>query len=90
MFVNTAQLHSGAAQSFRASEHAQDGASHLSAAAPVAGMFGSFADAEAFHDAVSSAHAHHVKTCRTKADPEMQPVVEANTEAADTIRQICK
>lgn len=26
----------------------------------------------------------------TKGDPEMQPVVEANTEAADTIRQICK
>lgn len=62
MFVDTAMLHSGAAQSHRAGEHAQDGANRLSAAPPVAGMFGSFADAEAFHDAVSSAHAHHVKT----------------------------
>ena len=26
----------------------------------------------------------------TKSDPEMQPVVEANTEAAVTIRQLCK
>ncbi len=64
MRVDIAQLHSGAAQSYRASEHAQDGANHLSAAAPIAGMFGSFADAEAFHDAVSSAHAQHVETLR--------------------------
>jgi hypothetical protein len=61
MRVDTTQLHSGAAHSYRASEHAQDGANQLSAAAPIAGMFGSFADAEAFHDTVSSAHAHHVK-----------------------------
>jgi hypothetical protein len=62
MFVDTAKLHSGASESYRASEHAHDGANHLSAAAPVAGIFGSFADAEAFHDDVSSAHAYHVKT----------------------------
>jgi len=62
MFVDTAKLHSGAVQSHRASEHAQDGANHLAAVAPVAGMFGSFADGEAFHDEVTSAHAHHVKT----------------------------
>jgi hypothetical protein len=62
MFVDTAKLHSGASESYRASEHAHDGANHLSAATPVARMFGSFADAEAFHEDVSSAHAHHVKT----------------------------
>jgi len=62
MFVDTAMLHSGAAQSHRASEHAQDGANHLSGAAPVAGMFGNFAAADDFHDAVSAAHDHHVKT----------------------------
>jgi len=61
MFVDTARLHSGASESYRASEHAHDGANHLSAAAPVAGMFGSFADAEAFHDDVSAAHARHVE-----------------------------
>ena len=65
MFVDTAQLHSGSAQSYRASEHAQDGANHLSVAAPIAGMFGSFAVANAFHDAVSSAHTHHVKSLQS-------------------------
>jgi|SRR5271163_1969072 len=62
MFVDTAMLHSGATQSHRASEHAQGGANRLSAAPPIAGMFGNFADAQAFHAAVSSAHAYHVKT----------------------------
>ena len=61
MFVDTAKLHSGAAESHRASEHAQAGANHLSGAPPVAGMFGDFAAADDFHDAVSAAHAHHVK-----------------------------
>jgi hypothetical protein len=61
MFVDTAQLHSGASESRRASEHAQAGANHLSDAPPVAGMFGSFATADDFHDAVSAAHAYHVK-----------------------------
>ena len=55
MFVDTAKLHSGAAESHRASEHAQAGADSLSAVTPLAGMFGDF------HDAVSAAHAHHVK-----------------------------
>jgi Protein of unknown function (DUF2563) len=59
MFVDTAQLHSGASESRRASEHAQAGANHLSDAPPVAGMFGSFAAADDFHDAVSAAHAYH-------------------------------
>lgn len=65
MIVDTTMLHSGAAQSHRASEHARDGANHLSATPPVAGMFGSFADAEAFHDAVNSAHNHHIKTLQS-------------------------
>ena len=54
-------LHSGAAESHRASEHAEAGASHLSGATPAAGMFGDFAAADDFHDAVSAAHAYHVK-----------------------------
>jgi hypothetical protein len=65
MFVDTAKLHAGAAQSYRASEHAHDGANRLSAVVPLVGMFGSFADAEAFHEDVSSAHAHHVKTLQS-------------------------
>jgi hypothetical protein len=77
MFVDTAMLHSGADQSYRASEHAQDGANHLSVAAPVAGIFGSFAAAEDFHDAVTSAHAHHVKTLQS----HQQNLDEVGTKA---------
>lgn len=62
MFVDTGLLHSGATESFRAGEHAQGGARHLLRAALPAAMFGDFAAAEVFHDAVSSAHAQHVQT----------------------------
>ncbi len=65
MFVDTASCTPERPSRYRASEHAHDGANHLSAAAPVAGIFGSFADAEAFHDDVSSAHAYHVKTLQS-------------------------
>lgn len=61
MFIDTAMLHSGAAESHRASEHAEAGASHLSGATPAAGMFGDFAAADDFHDAVTAAHTYHVK-----------------------------
>ncbi len=62
MFVDPAMLHSGAAESHRASEHAQDGANRLAGTPLTAGIFGDFTDADAFYDAVTSAHAHHVKT----------------------------
>lgn len=61
MFVDTAMLHSGATESRRAGEHAQDGANVLAQAPLAVGMFGDFAAAEAFRDAVSLAHAQHVK-----------------------------
>jgi hypothetical protein len=59
MRVDTGQLHLGAVDSFRASEHAQAGANHLSGAPPTAGMFGDFAAADDFHEAISAAHAQH-------------------------------
>jgi uncharacterized protein YukE len=65
MLANTAMLHSGAGESYRAAEHAQDGATHLSLAASVAGMFGKFDTADDFHDAVTAAHAYHVKTLQS-------------------------
>jgi hypothetical protein len=61
MFVDTGLLHSGATESHRAGRHAQDAADHLSRGPLLAGMFGDFAAAEAFHDAVSVTHAKHVK-----------------------------
>ena len=62
MFVNTELLHSGAGESHRAATHARDAADHLSRGPLLSGMFGCFAAAEAFHDALSVAHARHVKT----------------------------
>jgi len=62
MFVDTDGLHSGAAHSRNAGEHAQDSSKHLSGAQVGAGMFGDFAAADTFHEAMSAAHAHHVAT----------------------------
>ena len=64
MFVHTGMLHTGASECHRAGDHAQADANHLSQAPLVAGVFGDFDAAEAFHAAVNTAHAHHVKTLR--------------------------
>ncbi|MFZ1179084.1 MAG: DUF2563 family protein [Mycobacterium sp.] len=62
MFVDTGLLRSGGNESHRAGGHAQEGADHLSAGPLGSGMFGKFAAADAFHEAVTSAHTRHVKT----------------------------
>jgi hypothetical protein len=61
MFVDTDLLHSGANESHRAGAHAQQGADQLSRGPLAAGMFGGFAAAETFHEAVTAAHGRHVK-----------------------------
>ncbi|HYB39910.1 MAG TPA: DUF2563 family protein [Mycobacterium sp.] len=68
MFVDTGLLHSGASESHRAGGHAHDGADHLSRTSPVGGMFGNFAAAHEFHQAVTQAHTHH--TTRLRAHQE--------------------
>ncbi len=62
VFVDPALLHSGAKESHRAGEQAQGGADQLARGPLGSGMFGDFAAADAFHEAVSAAHAQHVKT----------------------------
>ncbi len=59
MFVDTRLLHAGGSDSHRAGEHAQEGANALSRAPLSSGMFGEFAAADAFHEAVDSARAQH-------------------------------
>lgn len=61
MFVDTDMLHSGGNDSHRAGGHAQEGADQLSRGPLAAGMFGGFAAAETFHEAVTAAHGRHVK-----------------------------
>jgi uncharacterized protein DUF2563 len=80
MFVDTGLLHSGANESHRAGGHAQDAADHLSRGPLLSGMFGEFAAAESFHDAVTSARAHHVKTLQ--AHQETLTTVGANAHLA--------
>ena len=64
MFIDTESLHSGADESHRAGGFAQDGAKRLCRGPLMVGMFGDFAAAEDFHEAVSSAHAEHVRNLR--------------------------
>jgi uncharacterized protein (UPF0262 family) len=66
--VDPAMLHSGADESHRASGHAGDGANALSMTPPTAGIFGDFEAAEAFHEAITAAHAAHVKALEEHRD----------------------
>ncbi len=65
MLVDAEMLHSGGDESHRAGEHAHDGAGQLSRVPLTAGMFGDFAAADTFHDAISSAHTRHVNALQT-------------------------
>ena len=80
MDVDTGLLHSGGNESHRAGGHAQEGASHLSRGPLMPGMFGEFAAAESFHEAVTSAQAHHVKTLQ--AHQETLTSVGTNAHSA--------
>ncbi|KZS73787.1 hypothetical protein A4G29_13370 [Mycobacterium kansasii] len=80
MFVDTGSLHLGANDSHRAGDHAQDGAGRLSRGPLVSGIFGEFAAAEAFHGAVTSAHAQQMKTLQ--AHQEVLTAVGGNARRA--------
>jgi Protein of unknown function (DUF2563) len=66
MFVHTEWLHSGADHTHRAGGHVQVGADRLSRGPLSSGMFGNFAAADVFQEAVSSVHAGHVKTLQSQ------------------------
>ena len=80
MDVNTGLLHSGGNDSHRAGGHAQQAASHLSRGPLMSGMFGEFAAAESFHEAVTSAQAQHLKNLQ--AHQETLTTVGTNAYAA--------
>jgi Protein of unknown function (DUF2563) len=82
MFVQPQVLHSGGTESHRAGDHAQEGADHLSRGPLMSGMFGEFAAAEAFHDAVHTAHAQHVKNLQ--AHQEALSAVGSKAQLAAT------
>jgi uncharacterized protein YukE len=59
MFVDPEEMRTGANTSFRAADHANDGAGHLRRASVNTGIFGDFDAAQEFHDAVTNAHSRH-------------------------------
>lgn len=61
MFVDAELLRSGAGESRRAGEYAQQAAQRLSRGALQPQMFGDFAAAAAFHEAAAVAQSHHVR-----------------------------
>jgi Protein of unknown function (DUF2563) len=81
MDVDTGLLHSGGNESHRAGGHAQEAASHLSRGPLMPGMFGEFAAAESFHEAVTSAQAHHVKILQAHQETLTSVGTNAHTAA---------
>ncbi len=61
MLVDPELLDSGANEAHRASAHAQEAAGHLTRVPLLSGLFGDFAAAEAFHDAVRFMRTQHVR-----------------------------
>ncbi|SOJ55783.1 hypothetical protein MSIMFB_03262 [Mycobacterium simulans] len=62
MFVDTGLLRLGAQESHHAGGQARDGASRLAREPQLPTLFGDFAAAETFHDAVIAVQADHVRT----------------------------
>ena len=60
MEVDPAHLHAGADRCVDAADTALAGAGRLEGTTPAAGIFGDFAAAHDFHEALSAAHSAHV------------------------------
>jgi hypothetical protein len=61
MYVDPHGLRSGANTSYTAADRAHEGASTLSRATAESGIFGDFAAARSFQQAVAAAHTRHVE-----------------------------
>ena len=83
MHVNTEGLRSGAGTSFNAADHAYEGAGNLSRAAIASGIFGNFAEADSFHEAVSGAHRRHVSMIESHFEKLGTVGDKAHSAAAD-------
>ncbi|MDT5002518.1 MAG: hypothetical protein QOK12_4623 [Mycobacterium sp.] len=64
MEVDSTHLHAGADRCADAAWTAQAAAGKLEGKEPMAGMFGDFAEAHAFHRAISAAHQDHIEQLR--------------------------
>lgn len=83
MFVDPGLLQLGAKESHRAGEHARDGADHLARGPVAAGMFGDFAAADAFHEALSAARDAHARSLQAHHDALAAAGAKANYAATE-------
>ncbi|MEB3981676.1 DUF2563 family protein [Mycobacterium sp. 663a-19] len=81
MEVDMGLLHSGGNESHRAGGHAREAANNLSRGPLTPGMFGEFPAAESFHEAVTSAQAHHAKTLQAHQETLTSVGKNAHTAA---------
>jgi hypothetical protein len=82
MFVDPAEMRAGANTSYHAAERANDGAAHLSRSTVTSGIFGDFAAAHAFHEAVTAAHTRHTKLLAKHSEVLEQLGVNAHKAAS--------
>ena len=86
MFVDTGMLHSGAHLCHHASGHAQEGATQLARGPLLSGMFGQFWAAETFHEALTAAHAQHLRDSQIQHEALTALGDKANQAGAEFIR----
>lgn len=85
MFVDTGLLRLGANDARRAGGHAAEGADRLSRSSLHTAMFGDFAAAEVFHDALNLTHAAHVGLLQAHQDALMSLGGSAYRAAAEFV-----
>ncbi|WP_156688656.1 DUF2563 family protein [Mycobacterium sp. Marseille-P9652] len=100
MFVDPKLLRMGGNDSRRAGDHAHEGAAALSRGPLSSGMFGDFAAADAFHEAISSAHAQHIANLTahhealasfgTKADQTANGFIDMDNHNAAEMRDVLR
>ncbi|WP_214091734.1 DUF2563 family protein [Mycolicibacter acidiphilus] len=96
MEVDTAHLQAGAGRCGDAAQTASTAAGNLAGKKPAAGIFGDFAEAHAFHQAVSAAHQGHVEQLQShhhtltdigdKSLSGAQAFTARDTASADSLR----
>ena len=96
MEVNPAHLHAGADRCVDAADTALAGAGKLEGKRPAAGIFGDFAAAHDFHEALSTSHSAHVEQLQdhhrsltdvsTKSRSAANEFIARDASSADSVR----
>ena len=98
MFVDPAEMRAGANLSYNASSIAKSGTDKFSRTGLPSGIFGNFAEADDFHEALGAAHSAHVERMQTheshlgalgdKAHKAASAFVEMDHHNAEAVRAV--